>query len=432
MKWTSLLFLALGIAIGAIAGCQSYSFEPVVPLAVSQTTNARTITARQDKPNTMLVFDRSGSLTLPINQNDPACRLDGGTGVCGTFADDCPPSCTTRDRAIKSTMQTFLTTYGTIARFGMITFPTLPDQCGAGSVRVQIPTASDDATLNAAATNINNILQSSTPSGGTPTAATLATLASYAPLLNPNLLETYILITDGVPNCNANNPHDACNPYNGSPGNGACQCTNDIGNCCPNPCPPLPPGNCPPGPTNPPNPYRQLGCMDADGTTAAMTSLRVNNRINGFVLGVGDETLGNGVTLNAMAEAGGYPRLCPNGTDAECGGASNPCVPATRKCTHEYYQAGSSQDLAAAFDAIRNLLVGNPCIFTLSDTPSDPQLLSVIVNQQPTQPGPNTWTYVAGPPAQVVFAPSGSICTQLLNSTPSNPVTLEFRILQAP
>jgi hypothetical protein len=257
----------------------------------------------------------------------------------------------------------------------------------------------------------------------------MATLASYPPLLDPNLLDTYILITDGVPNCNPNNPHDACNPYVGPPGNGACGCTNDIGDCCPRPCAPNPPGTCQPGQGT--NPYRQLGCIDADGTAAAMTSLRVSNKISGFVLGVGDETLGNGVTLNAMAEAGGFPRLCPNGTNAECG-TNNPCIPATRKCTREYYQAGNSQDLGAALDTIRNTLVGDPCIFTLSDTPSDPRLLSVIVNQQPTQPGPGTWTYAAGPPPKIVFAPSGSICTQLTNSTPSNPVTLEFRILQAP
>jgi hypothetical protein len=159
--------------------------------------------------------------------------------------------------------------------------------------------------------------------------------------------------------------------------------------------------------------------------------LRVDKHISGFVLGVGDETLGNGATLNAMAEAGGFPRLCPNGTNAECG-TNNPCITATRKCTREYYQAGSSQDLGQALDTIRNLLGSDPCVYTLNDTPSDPQLLSVIVNHQPTQRGPDTWDYVAGPPPKVVFAPSGSICTALKNSTPTNPVTLEFRVLQAP
>src|SRR5262249_26046477 len=203
-------------------------------------------------------------------------------------------------------------------------------------------------------------------------------------------------ITDGVPNCNVNNPHDACNPYAPPPGNGACQCTPDIpnANCCPNP-----------PPSTLPNPYRRLGCLDGDATSAVMTGLRVNNRISGFVLGVGDETLGNGVTLNAMAEAGGFPRLCPNGTNAECG-TNNPCITATRKCTREYYQAGSSQDLASALDAIRSLLVSDPCVYRLDETPSDPQLLSVIVNGQSIQRGPDTWDYLAGPPPTVVFAPN--------------------------
>jgi len=425
MKWTLLIF-SLGIAIGAIAGCQSYNFEPVLPLAISQTTQDRTFTARQDKANTMLVFDRSGSLTQPIDSTVPACRVDGGTQTCGTFADDCPASCVTRDRAIKSTMGTFLTNSGTVARFGMITFPSNGNSCDTGTVRVQIPSASDDATLTAAASSINSILQSSPAVGGTPTAATLATLASYAPLLNPNALNTYILVTDGVPNCNPNNPHDACNPYSPPPNNGACRCT--IDDCCPNPCPPIPPGTCNPGQGI--NPNRKLGCIDDDGTVATMTSLRLDKHISGFVLGVGDETLGNGATLNAMAEAGGFPRLCPNGTNAECG-TNNPCIIATKKCTREYYQAGSSQDLSSALDAIRNQLTVD-CVFVLNETPSDPQLLSVIVNGQPTQRGPDTWDYLPGPPPKVVLAPSGSICTQLKNSSSTNPVTLEFRILQAP
>jgi len=431
MKSNFLIF-SFGIAIGAIAGCQAYNFEPVVPLAISQTTQGTTVIARQGKANAMLVFDRSGSLWLPIDSTKPACHPDGGTTTCGQFADDCPVTCDTRDRAIKTTMGTFLSNYGTAARFGMVTFPAAANECAAGTVRVDIPTTSDDATLSAAAAQINSILQASPPSGGTPTAATLASLANYPGLQDPSTLDTYILITDGVPNCNAQNPHDACNPYP----NAACQCTLDTGTqapgttaCCANPCAPNPPGNCAPGQGN--NPYRQLGCIDQDGTVAAMTNLRTNKGISGFVLGVGDETLGNGVTLNAMAEAGGFPRLCPNGTNAECG-TNNPCITATKKCTREYYQAGSSQDLASAMDAIRSNLVKQPCQWTLLQTPSDPQLLSVIVNGQPTQPGPNTWSYVPGPPPQVVFADSGSICQQLKNSSPTNPVTLEFRILQAP
>jgi hypothetical protein len=322
----------------------------------------------------------------------------------------------TRDRAIKSAMNTFLTNSGTVARLGMITFPSGGQECGTGTVRVDIPTLSDDATLNATAAQINGILQASPPAGGTPTSASLAILANYPGLQNPTIPNTYILVTDGVPNCNAANPNDACNPYP----NPACRCTIDSPGggdaCCPYP-----------GTSN--NPYRRLGCLDQDTTVGTMANLRTSRVIRGFVLGVGDETLGNGTTLNAMAEAGGFPRVCPNGTNAECG-TNNPCITATKKCTREYYQATSSQDLASALETIRGALVGEPCTFTLNETPSDPLLLAVIVNNQSVARGPDTWTYVPGPPSQVVFAPNGTICNQLKNSTPSNPVKLEFRILQ--
>ena len=417
-KWTFFLVISAGIGLALALGCQTYNFEPVTPLAVSQTTQSKTITARQDKANTTLVFDRSGSLWLPIDSTVPACRLDGGAGTCGQNADDCPVACVTRDRAIKSAMNTFLTNSGTVARLGMITFPSTSNECAPGTVRVDIPTLSDDATLNAKAAQINAILAASSPAGGTPTSASLALLASYPGLQDPNILNTYVLVTDGVPNCNAANPNDACNPYP----NPACQCTivsSGGGDAC-----------CPYPPPNPqPNPYRRLGCLDQDTTVGTMANLRTSRTIRGFVLGVGDETLGNGTTLNAMAEAGGFPRACPNGTNAECG-TNNPCITATRKCTREYYQAGSPQDLANALEAIRGLLVGDPCTFTLNDTPSDPLLLAVLVNNQSVARGPDTWAYLSTVPPKVVFAPTGAICNQLKNSTPSNPVILEFRILQ--
>src|ERR1700687_5429846 len=113
-KWTFFLGISSAIALALALGCQTYNFEPVTPLAVSQTSQGRTVTARQDKPNAMLVFDRSGSLWLPIDSTVPSCHLDGGASTCGQSADDCPVACVTRDRAIKSAMNTFLTTYGSV------------------------------------------------------------------------------------------------------------------------------------------------------------------------------------------------------------------------------------------------------------------------------------------------------------------------------
>src|SRR5260370_12642694 len=254
-KWTFCLGISTCLALALALGCQTYNFEPVTPLAVSQTSKSRTITARQDKANTMLVFDRSGSLTLPIDSTVQAGQRDGGAATCGQNGDDCPVACVTRDRAIKSAMNSFLTTSGTVARLGMITFPSASNECAAGTVRVDIPTLSDDATLNATAAQINGILQASPPSGGTPTSGTLGVLASYPGLQDPNFLNTYVLVTDGVPNCNAANPNDACNPYP----NPACRCTIEAPGggdaCCPYP-----------PPSSQPNPYRRRGCLDQTTT----------------------------------------------------------------------------------------------------------------------------------------------------------------------
>jgi hypothetical protein len=128
-----------------------------------------------------------------------------------------------------------------------------------------------------------------------------------------------------------------------------------------------------------------------------------------------------------MAEAGGVPRTCPDAGDGPCG-AGNTCNRATGKCVTEFYKAGNGDELGQALDDIRKQL-GEPCVYALDDTPSDPTLLSVIINGQSTRPGPDTWNLTIGPPSKVTFV--GSLCQQLLNSTPSSPVRLEFRILRS-
>ena len=69
-KLTLLRALVLGTVGGVLAtGCQTYDFEPVEPLAVSQTTETRSIEARARKPNLMLLVDTSGSMTDPANKS---------------------------------------------------------------------------------------------------------------------------------------------------------------------------------------------------------------------------------------------------------------------------------------------------------------------------------------------------------------------------
>jgi hypothetical protein len=287
--------------------------------------------------------------------------------------------------------------------------------CIPGSVRVNVPQSNDvDADLRSAASQINDIIQTDPVGDGTPTSASLRILATYPPLQDPLRQNLIILETDGLPNCNPLSAHDGCDDP------AACQCTesdpnNPAANAC---CPPI--GyQC----------LRTRGCLDRDGpngTLAALDELRRRN-ILVFVIGFGADAAASGDVLNAMAEAGGEPRVCPGGSDAECG-VGNSCNVATKKCTAEFYQAADGNELARVLDAIRGGFE-TPCgPFVLEDRPTDPALLSVLINGQPVAAGQGSWTYAPDPLPSITFV--GAVCQQLRNSTADSPVHVEFRIVQ--
>ena len=101
------------------AGCQTYDFQPVTPVSLGQSTTEVTITAKQLKPNLMLVLDRSGSMHLPFDPTQPAC---GSCGQAGQPACD-PATCPTRWDTLTSTASDFLTQHGTVARMGVAFYP---------------------------------------------------------------------------------------------------------------------------------------------------------------------------------------------------------------------------------------------------------------------------------------------------------------------
>jgi hypothetical protein len=364
-------------ALGLLAvACQEYEFQPLNPVTFRQTVQSKKVVAKQFKPNLMLVIDRSDSMKFPI--------VSGGEP---------------RLTAMKRAMDTYLKTYGTVARMGLMAFPA-DFACGAGKIESELWTTNDvPADLQTHANEINSKIQALTNQGATPSGETLKLLATYAPMLSGRE-NVAVLVTDGLPNCNPNNP----NSYDADPN--ACDCTFAAAQC---------------GGT-----YTRLSCLDQAGTVTVVKDL-LSKGIKTAVVAIGDDALtGTGPnTMNAIASEGGAPRSCPNGTDAECG--ATPCNKTTKVCDQRYYAASSEADLAAALATIGyDLSKTEGCKFQLDVAPEDPSYISVVVNKESIASGSTTWTYDAASQS-ITF--TGAICQKLANSTPDDPVNVEFRVL---
>ncbi len=403
------------VAVLVLAGsCQTYDFERVVPLAVAQTTDKTIVASKRLKPNVMLLVDNSGSMLLPTNPSAANCPAG-----CGTASNLCPGNCPTRVSELKSAMATFLQTSGTIARLGATIFPIDP-VCGASTnidVQLPMPSAADDGTdsaLTASANSVNARIQALSPSGGTPTGNSLDFLGTYGGINdNSDFRDDFVLLlTDGLPNCNAANPNAIC-PANCGGGTcsaaqiTACSCTTS---------------------TCAPSSLCSNGCLDQSGAVDAVKRLRLKG-IRTIVVGFGaDLASGTGpIVLNAMAREGGFARECPNMTDAECGGMAGSCNTSTKQCSTSFFQAANGTELAAALRKISESFQGDPCVFTLTARPSDPRYLSVVVNGSTLAEGSMTYSFDPNS-NKVTFL--GAQCTALNASTTQNPVNVEFRIVE--
>jgi hypothetical protein len=413
-KLNLLSAFAVGIVGGVlVSACQTYDFEPVEPLALAQTTVGDVIRAKALKPNLMVLLDTSGSMTLPVNAADPDCKDPAGTppnDLCGQPGNiNCNVNtCPTRWSELRSAMATFLTSSGSIARIGLTTYPastgTSATQCAASTaVRIPIPQVddTDTASLQTAANQISNEILSKPingqggPAGGTPTSESLKFVSTLAELQATDRDDFVLLLTDGLPNCNANNPNA---------GTDKCRCTQTTCGASP------------------------LGCLDKDASVAAVADLQSQKQIRTIVIGFGAETaVGAGPeTLNAMAEAGGFARNCA--IDANACGAGDTCDPVTKLCGRRFYQAANQAELATALrEIIDKLGDKDPCLLALDplQRPSDPKLIVVYVNDQPVEPGLNTWELTN---LGVQFV--GDLCNRILSSTNANPIKLEARAVQ--
>jgi hypothetical protein len=390
----------------------------VTPLTLAQTTQTEKVTAKQFKPNAMLLVDKSGSMAQPIDANGPNC-----TPGCGP-SQACPVGCRTRISELRSAMSTFLGRSGTVARFGLSFFPAGGgcEPTAAVTEPLPAPTADDtgtDATLAAKAAAINTKIAAEPPNGGTPTGKSLAFIGTVAGLIDANDFrdDFVILMTDGLPNCNDSNQNQVCTcspNFCGACGSGAgvCQAQKDACRCTTSSCA-----------TN----LCQLGCLDKDGSTQQIAALNAKG-IRTIVVGFGADTTGGDAAevLNAMAAAGGFPRTCQN--DGDCGGAAGSCNVGAATCVNQFYQASTADQLAEALKKIsEDIIKGNPCEFKLNSQPEDPRLLSVRVDGQDVQAGADSWAYTGG---AVLFGASTSYCTAMKASSSQHPVLVDIRIVQ--
>ncbi len=417
------ILLAPLAAAAVFLGCQVYDFEPVTPLSLGQTAQVTTLTVTPFKPNLMLLVDKSGSMDLPVDTTNLACFTAPGGEVCGQ--DKAYPcnvaTCPTRWSTLSSTLTEFLASNYASARYGLTFFPqpagsNIIHQCEPTSyVVAPIPSTPDDSTdfQQLADAGIHALLavQSTNPmgdagtGGGTPTGDSFKFFnANPSAVVDPVRDAYVLLLTDGLPNCNAN--------LASTVGTSACVCTLSSDQDCVDAQP------------------QGIGCLDDMATVNVISELQSVQKITTVVLGFGADTAAPAArsTLEAMAVAGGFaPRLCPNKKDA-CG-PTNPCDLATGLCSKQYYEATDGTSLADALNQIYAGVGAKACVVPLTVVPANQDLISVLVNGTPVLSGPDTWTYEPTDGGTPTLTFVGSLCTEIQASSKADPLQLQIRVV---
>jgi hypothetical protein len=389
MRKLSLLALVLGFG----SACQGYHFKSVQPRPVVLINKSIDTGVQVAPPVLIIAQDTSGSMCEPISSADPV----GDGGLCAS-----DPTRSKMAITSNAMIQIFDTLNPTTHPFnlGLYSFPS-DSSCGAGTQ--QVPTTDAGTAIPAIqlwyATIANNV------GGGTPTAQTLAAVANDPAFAHSAATskKVLLLVTDGLPNCNAGNPcanlpwtdgkiHgcespeyvadvlgiDAGAPTGCSCSQLACDTSTNQSTgatCCTN---------------KDPN-----ACLDAQASVAAVADLYQNHQVTTYVIGMGfDLKLTSGATLDAMAQAG-------QGGNPDAG----------------HFSADTPQQLQDALQSIITL-VTESCIYNLDSPPADPRLIELVLDGTTlTQGAPDGFLYfpppAAGGPAQVQL--QGTACTQLQN-----------------
>jgi hypothetical protein len=218
----------------------------------------------------LFVVDRSGSMNLPLGAQ-------------------------TKWDSLKSVLSTVMGGLASTVSYGLFVYPDPSGDvqqvnCSAGVQRQQV---------GGTAAQINSALAAVNPTGGTPTAATMASVRPIVEQLRGDGRPlAVVLATDGAPNCNLSQGRDGvstCTTQENGVVTCACACTSNAGD------PPQSDANC-----------ALFNCLDDSASTGAISQVAALG-VQTHVIGIPDSGLPAGLralfsnSLNAMAVAGGAP-----------------------------------------------------------------------------------------------------------------------------
>ncbi len=395
-------YLALA-ALALATACQSYKFEAINPQPVVVVNQQVNISAKLKPPSIMIVQDTSGSMCESIGLTDntgvSCIGKDGYCSNCSPGNGSCANGCTTKMQLTTNSINQILGQLNPASGQLFIGLTAFPDDltgnedpsvaCATGKVIVPV----GDATTTTPQIQQYYTSIAGNPSGGTPTGATLLGPVADDPSMknpDPTAPKYVLLITDGLPNCNSNNPCGTMAWSNGSvygcesptflasQGTNASPpagCTCSFGDCSGK----AGSGTCCSGSS-------PAFCLDATAAIAAVTSLK-NQGVTTIVVGMGsDYTQGAASVLDGMMVAGG------SGLN---GG------------TH--YQADNPATLLSVLQNLIQQLTAS-CVYTLDQPPVDPGLVTVTLNGTQLQANdPNGYTFT--PPQTVTI--NGTSCASI-------------------
>lgn len=264
-----------------------------------------TFTFQLATPQLMFVLDRSGSMSFSLNQDvePPAGR---------------PTRWTTLRDALERTIVPFDQELAMGAKF----FPEANADPFDAVASCATSTGVGIAPGLGNAHAILDVFTTTSPVGGTPTAAALQAAATYL-TSSRGVARAMVLATDGQPNCN------------GALDGRTCVCTSTSPEACTQ------------------DPLGGYGCLDDVATVTLIGDIFGARRVPVYVIGIGGVTFG--AVLDAMAVAGGRAR------------AGSP----------KYYAATTAPEMTSAFESIRDGVAR--CTYITPSAPTDPNAITVVV-----------------------------------------------------